>query len=99
MPDDLVRVLTTPSIPEGEIAKARLEDEGIPVLLKGEGTGPYRMGPVHLFVPAAFEVQAGLVLSATFEDAVEDPVDGAQEAAGDDVLEGSVDEPNGSGGN
>lgn len=66
--EDLVRVLTTPSIPEGEIAKARLEDEGIPVLLKGEGGGPYRMGPVQLFVPAAFEVQARLVLSETFED-------------------------------
>lgn len=98
MPDDLVRVLTTPSIPEGEIAKARLEDEGIPVLLKGEGTGPYRMGPVHLFVPAAFEVQAGLVLSATFEDAEEDLGDGAEDTAGDDVLEGSVEEPDGPGG-
>lgn len=66
--DDLVRVLSTASLPEGEIVKARLEDEGIPVLVKGEGGGPYRMGPVHLFVPAAFEVQARLVLSQSFED-------------------------------
>lgn len=97
MPDDLVRVLTTPSIPEGEIAKARLQDEGIPVLVKGEGTGPYRMGPVHLFVPAAFEVQAALVLSATFEDAMEDLAEDAEDAVGDDALERSVDEPDGSG--
>ena len=62
---DLVRVLSTASVPEGEIAKARLEDEGIPVLLKGEGTGPYRMGPVHLYVTADVEVQARLVLEAT----------------------------------
>jgi hypothetical protein len=68
MTDDLVRVLTTPSIPEGEIAKARLEAEGIPVLLKGEAEGPYRMGPIHLLVPAGLEVQARLVLSATYDD-------------------------------
>jgi hypothetical protein len=63
VPDDVVRVLTTTSLPEGEIVKARLEDEGIPVLVKGEGTGPYRMGPVHLFVPADMEVQARLILA------------------------------------
>ena len=72
--DDLVRVLSTASLPEGEIVKARLEDEGIPVLVKGEGGGPYRMGPVHVFVPAEFEVQARLVLSQSFEDVeLEDP--------------------------
>lgn len=59
-----VHVLTTPSVLEGEIAKARLEDEGIPAFLKGEGAGPYRLGPVHLFVPAELEVQARLILSA-----------------------------------
>ena len=75
MTDQLVRVLTTPSIPEGEIAKARLESEGIPVLLKGEAEGPYRMGPIHLLVPMDLEVQARLVLSATFEDAGPDDVD------------------------
>jgi hypothetical protein len=66
--DDLVLVLSTVSVPEGEIVRARLEHEGIPVLVKGEGGGPYRMGPVHLFVPAALEVQARLVLSQNFED-------------------------------
>jgi hypothetical protein len=63
--DDFVRVLTTVSIPEGYLAKARLESEGIRVLLKGEAEGPYRMGPVHLFVPAELEVQARLVLDST----------------------------------
>ena len=69
MTDELVRVLSTASLPEGEIAKALLEDDGIPVLLKGEGGAPYRMGPVYLFVPASFEVQARLILSQTFDDA------------------------------
>ena len=67
MPDDLVRVLTTSSVPEGEIARALLEDQGIPVLVKGGGEGPYRIGPVHLLVPAELEVQARLVLATTAE--------------------------------
>jgi hypothetical protein len=84
VPDDLVRVLTTTSIPEGEIAKARLQDEGIPVLLKGEGAGPYRMGPVHLFVPTGFEVQARLILTEILEgsgadQAPNDPRDDAHD--------------------
>lgn len=69
MADELVRVLTTSSVPEGEVAKARLEDEGIPVLLKGGAEGPYPTGPVHLFVPAEFEVQARLSLAGTLPDA------------------------------
>jgi Putative prokaryotic signal transducing protein len=98
--DPLVRVLTTPSIPEGEIAKARLESEGIPVLLKGEAEGPYRMGPIHLLVPADLEVQARLVLSARFEDAEED-VD-IDDVEIDDIesrnggRSGSIGEPDGS---
>lgn len=81
MSDDLVRVLSTASLPEGEIVKARLEEEGIPVLVKGEGGGPYRMGPVHLFVPAAFEAKARLVLSQSFEDVeLEDPSENGSDA-------------------
>ena len=57
----LVRILTTPDVTEGAIVRSRLEDEGIPVMTNG-GEGPYRMGPVHVFVPAEFEVQARLVL-------------------------------------
>jgi hypothetical protein len=66
--EDFVRVLTTSSIPEGYLAKARLESEGISVMLKGEAEGPYRMGPVHLFVPAGLEVQARLVLDLRNEE-------------------------------
>lgn len=76
---DLVRVLSTSSILEGEIAKSLLEEEGIPVLLKGGGGDPYQVGPVHVFVPADVEVQARLVLArrSEGEGAAEVPEDPA----------------------
>jgi hypothetical protein len=61
-PGELVRVYSTTSIAEGYLARGRLEAEGIPVVLKGEGEGPYRTGPVHLWVPEAYEVQAAMLL-------------------------------------
>jgi Putative prokaryotic signal transducing protein len=67
MARELVRVLSTPSILEGEIVKSRLEDEGIPVLLKGGGNDPYAAGAAHVFVPADYEVQARLVLETVGE--------------------------------
>jgi hypothetical protein len=75
VPEELVRVLTTSSVPESEIARGLLEDEGIPVLLKGEGEGPYRIGPVHLFVPAWLEVRARLILAAPSEPLEDDEVE------------------------
>ena len=68
MPGDLVRVLTTSSVPEGEVARALLEEEGIPVLMKGGGDAPYPTGPVELLVPTELEVQARLVLATTIRD-------------------------------
>ena len=61
----LVRVHAGFSIMEGEIVKARLEAEGVPALLRGEGTGPYRMGPVEVWVPADMELHARIVLDDT----------------------------------
>ena len=58
----LVRVYTTPSLTDGYLARGRLEAEDIPVMLKGEGEGPYRMGPVHLYVPEELEIQAMMLL-------------------------------------
>jgi len=47
MADEFVNVLTTASVVEGELARGRLESEGIPVLLKGERLdAPYPTGPV-----------------------------------------------------
>jgi len=58
----LVEVFATSSIPEAEVVRSRLEDEGIPVMASGTDS-PYRLGPVHLFVPADLQVQAELVLA------------------------------------
>jgi hypothetical protein len=58
----LVLVDSTRSITDGYLLRGRLEADGIPVVLKGEGEGPYRMGPVHLFVPVEFEVQALMII-------------------------------------
>lgn len=82
--EDLVRVWSAPSIPEGEIARSRLEDEGIPVLVKGEGEGPYRMGPVHLYVPAALEVQARMVLDVPMQPVTDDELAALAEEAGEE---------------
>ena len=59
---ELVRVHVAASIMEGEIVKARLEAEGLPAMLRGEGTGPYRMGAVEVWVPAGMEMHARIVL-------------------------------------
>ncbi len=67
---DFVRIYSTPSLTDGYLAKGRLEAEGIPVLVKGEGEGPYRMGPVHLWVPEGLEVQARMILDAVHDGSV-----------------------------
>lgn len=59
----LVLVFTATSIPEGLLARSLLESDGIPVFVKGESEGPYRLGPVYLWVPEEFEVQAGVLLA------------------------------------
>jgi hypothetical protein len=52
MGEDFVSVFSTPSWVEGEIAKGRLEAEGIPVDLKGPSEGHTRRArpswPFHL---------------------------------------------------
>jgi hypothetical protein len=76
----LVQVFTATSIPEGLLARSLLESEGIPVFVKGESEGPYRMGPVHLWVPEEFEVQAGVILAeATAPEHDEIPSDTDQD--------------------
>jgi len=52
MADEFVNVLTTASVVEGELARGRLESEGIPVLLKGEAsTRRTRRGPCTCSCP------------------------------------------------
>ena len=77
---DMIRVYSTSRIFEGELTKGRLEHEGIPVLLKGEGEGPYRTGPVYVFVPVEFEDRAREVLAAVDRgDYAVDAVDAMEE--------------------
>ena len=63
MTDPFVLILSTQSWVEGEIVKARLETEGIPIQIKGPHEGPYPVGPVDLFVPASFETRARSILA------------------------------------
>jgi hypothetical protein len=76
--EDFVSVLLTQSWVEAEITKGRLEAEGIPVHLKGEGESPYPTGPNELFVPSTFEAQARSILedieSGSYE--LPDPTEG-----------------------
>jgi Putative prokaryotic signal transducing protein len=62
MGENFVSVFWTQSWVESEIAKGRLEAEGIPVDFKGEGQGPYPTGPAELLVPSSFEAQARRIL-------------------------------------
>jgi hypothetical protein len=83
--EELVRVFATASAMEGQLVKGRLEADGIPVLLKGEAEGPYRMGPAEVFVPESFEPQARLVLESIFDaDASDEDEMGDDEASGED---------------
>jgi hypothetical protein len=50
-PVQVVAVYETLDPLRGALVHGLLESDGISVLAKGEGTGPYRMGPVILFVP------------------------------------------------
>ncbi len=61
---ELVRVYSSGNTFDGELTRGRLEAEGIPVMVKGEGEGPYRAGPVDLWVPAEREADARAILSA-----------------------------------
>ncbi len=61
-PSSLVLAFSTTSIPEGLLVKGLLESEGIPVAMKGESEGPYRIGPVYLWVSEALEAQARLII-------------------------------------
>jgi hypothetical protein len=79
---DLVRVWATGDLFEGEMMRGRLEAEGISVLVKGDGEGPYRTGPVYLFVPTEQEADARAVLEGVASGAFAKELD---EAFADDA--------------
>ena len=67
----LVRVYETADPIRGLLVRGLLEAEGIDVLAKGEGTGPYRMGPVILFVPDGASDRAKELITASEEGSLE----------------------------
>ena len=67
----LVRVYETADPIRGLLVRGLLESEGIDVLAKGEGTGPYRMGPVILFVPDDARERADELVTASEEGSLE----------------------------
>ena len=79
MSGKLIRLFAGTSAIEGELTKAHLEAEGIPVMLTGEGTGTYRIGPAYVWVPEEQEAEARALLDAIsngeFDTAAEDEVD------------------------
>jgi hypothetical protein len=80
-----VLAFTAATIPQGLAARGLLESEGIPVEVKGEVEGPYRFGPVYLYVPEEFEPQARLLLEGFTSD---------DEAAEDEFESDEVEGPN-----
>ena len=66
-PVELIRVFETRDPIRGLLVRGLLEAEGIDVLAKGEGSGPYRMGPVILFVPDSASGRASELIAAAEE--------------------------------
>jgi hypothetical protein len=83
-PVNLIRVYETSDPVRGLLVRGLLEAEGIDVLAKGEGSGPYRMGPVILFVPDHLSDRANELIAASEEGslALELGEDPAVEARG-----------------
>ena len=55
---ELVHVYESADPVRGLLVQGLLESDGIEVFAKGEGTGPYRTGPVILYVPEEARTRA-----------------------------------------
>jgi hypothetical protein len=64
MSDRLVRVYASTDAVAGAMMRGRLEAEGIDAMINGEGDGPYRAGPVYLWVPAEHGAAAREIVAA-----------------------------------
>jgi hypothetical protein len=53
-------------------------------MMKGEIDGPYRMGPVQLWVPAALELQARAILEEPVEPISDEELAALAEEAGEE---------------
>jgi len=63
---DLVQIYASGDAMMAELTRARLEDEGISVLVKNSmgGSSVYPVGPSYLFVPVEQEIAARQVIEA-----------------------------------
>lgn len=66
MNDELVQIWSTGDATIAELTRARLEGEGIDVLVKSSmgGSSAYPVGPSYLFVKADQEQEARAILAA-----------------------------------
>jgi hypothetical protein len=64
----LVSVFRTESLPEGLLVKGMLESAGLTVVDKGMAEGPYRMGPVDLWVPEREEDDARALIREALDE-------------------------------
>jgi putative signal transducing protein len=91
MEDRIVQVFASPDTVAGEMMKGRLEAEGIQAMIKGDGEGPYRAGPVYVWVAAEQEDAARAVVDAVRSGAyaLDESFDGAPDgpAEADEVDE------------
>jgi hypothetical protein len=78
MSDSPVRIYASSNASDGLLTKGHLEAEGITVLMKGEGEGPYRAGAMYLWVMPEDEDHAREVVRAIES--------GAYATSDDDVL-------------
>lgn len=83
MSDAPVRVYVSGNAFDGLLTKGHLEAEGIKVLMKGEGEGPYRAGAVYLWVMPAEEGHALEIIRA---------IESGAYATSDDDVRGSDDD-------
>jgi hypothetical protein len=68
-----VLVYTAATIPEAMAARGLLESQGLLVETKGELDGPYRFGPIYLFVPDDVKDEAHRLLEELSVEAPEVP--------------------------
>jgi hypothetical protein len=62
--DELVQVYASGDAFAAQLMRGRLEAEDIPVLMKGESGGPYRMGPCYLWVRGEDATRAKVIVEA-----------------------------------
>jgi len=82
--DELVRVYASGDAFAAELMRGRLEAEDIPVLMKGESGGPYRMGPVYLWVRAEDATRAKVIVEAVESGDFAVPDEDVSRVPGDD---------------